>query len=64
MAFTNVLPAGVTLLSAAASQGALTTNATSVVANLGTLGVGTNATLTVLVIPTAAVIPQGSNTTL
>ena len=64
VAFTNVLPAGVTLLSAAASQGAVTTNATGVVANLGNLGVGTNATLTELVIPTAAVIPQGSNTTL
>ena len=62
VAFTNVLPAGVTLVSASLSQGNIVTNATSVIGNLGTLAVATNATVTLIVRPTAAVIPQGTNT--
>ena len=40
MAFTNVLPAGVTLVSASASQGTVLTTPTSVIVNLGTLNAG------------------------
>ena len=65
VAFTNVLPAGVTLLSASPSQGNIITNATSLIVNLGTLATGTNATIIVVVTPTAAAIPQGlTNATL
>ncbi len=54
-----------TLLSAASSQGNVTTNSATVVASLGTLATGTNATITVVVSPTTAAIPQGlTNTTL
>ena len=61
--FTNLLPAGVTLLSANSSQAVITTNATSVVAEIAVLPVGTNATVTVVVTPPASVLPPGSNTT-
>jgi uncharacterized repeat protein (TIGR01451 family) len=57
--FTNVLPAGVTLLSASTSQGIAITDAAGVIADLGSLGLGTNAVVTVVAMPTAAAIPQG-----
>jgi uncharacterized repeat protein (TIGR01451 family) len=53
-AFTNVLPVGVTLLSAASSQGNVLTNATSVVGNLGTVNAGSTAAVTVVIMPNAA----------
>jgi len=53
-AFSNNLPAGVTLLSVSSSQGSLLTNATSVVANLGPLNVGSNAIVTVTILPSAS----------
>ncbi len=57
--FTNVLPAGVTLVSAGASQGNVLTTTTSVIVNLGTLNAGAIATVTNVVMVTTAAIPQG-----
>jgi uncharacterized repeat protein (TIGR01451 family) len=62
LAFTNNLPAGMVLVSAAASQGIVLTDSGSVVCNLGTLPTGTNATVTVVAVPTAAVMPVGATT--
>jgi len=50
--FTNFLPAGVNLLSATSSHGTLTTNATQIVGNLSTVGVGVQVTVTFVVSPT------------
>ena len=61
VAFTNVLPAGVALVSAFSSQGVVLTNATTVLANLGTLSTGAVATVTVGVVPSLALIAQGMN---
>jgi uncharacterized repeat protein (TIGR01451 family) len=61
VAFTNVLPAGVTLVSAGASQGTVLTNASSVVVGLGSLNAGAIATVTNVVMVTTAAIPQGAN---
>jgi uncharacterized repeat protein (TIGR01451 family) len=47
----DVLPANVTLLSAAAGQGALITNASSVTANLGPLAAGASTTVSVVLVP-------------
>lgn len=54
LGFVNTLPAGVTLLAASASQGVVTTNDTAVNVSLGSLAVGTNATVTVSIIPQVA----------
>jgi uncharacterized repeat protein (TIGR01451 family) len=51
VSFTNVLPPGVTLVSAVPSQGTLATNAQSVGGILGSLDAGSNATVTVVVLP-------------
>ena len=56
VAFTNILPAGVTLVSAGASQGNVLTNPTSVI--LGTLNAGAFATVTNVVTVTTTAIPQ------
>ncbi len=61
VAFTNVLPAGVTLVSAISSQGLVMTNATTVFGNLGNLSTGAVATVTVVVAPSSALIPPGMN---
>jgi uncharacterized repeat protein (TIGR01451 family) len=60
VAFTNLLPAGITLISAHPSQGKVLTNATSVIGSLGALNAGTNAFMTVVVTPTAAVFSVGA----
>jgi uncharacterized repeat protein (TIGR01451 family) len=55
VAFTNVLPANVNLISASASQGSVNTNnAGTVVVNLGSLGVGASATVVIVMTPTVA----------
>lgn len=64
VAFTNTLPAGVTLLSAIPSQGFAITNANTVVASLGTLSSGAVAWVTNVVIPLPSVIPSGANSTI
>lgn len=51
--FSNSLPAGVTLVSASASQGNLVTNGNLVVGNLASLAAGASATVSVVVIPSA-----------
>jgi uncharacterized repeat protein (TIGR01451 family) len=56
--FTNTLPAGATLVSASASQGTLGTNSTTVGGVLGSLAVGTNATVTVIVSPGLSAVSQ------
>ncbi len=61
VAFTNILPAGVSLFSAAASQGVIATNGGSVVASLGTLSTGAVATVTVAVVPSLSLVAQGFN---
>ncbi len=61
VAFTNVLPAGVTLVSASSSQGTVITNATTVLVNLGPLASGAAATVTVMAVPSLAAIPFGQN---
>jgi uncharacterized repeat protein (TIGR01451 family) len=62
VAFTNTLPAGVTLLAASSSQGSLVANATNIIASLGAMNPGSAATVVVSVVPTPAVFAQGSNT--
>ena len=63
--FTNTLPAGVIPVSVSSSQGTVITNATSIVVNLGALNLGAIATVTCVVVPTAAAIPPGlTNATL
>jgi uncharacterized repeat protein (TIGR01451 family) len=52
--FTNLVPAGATLISASSSQGAAVTSGNLVAVSLGTLNTGVVATVTVLVTPTAA----------
>jgi len=59
VAFTNILPAGVMLVSAGASQGIVLTTPASVIVNLGTLNVGAIATVTYVVTVTTTAIPQG-----
>ncbi|HEY6168232.1 MAG TPA: DUF11 domain-containing protein, partial [Verrucomicrobiae bacterium] len=54
VAFTNVVPAGATLLAASSSQGSTTTNGNTVIASLGSIIAGSVATVTVTVTPTAA----------
>jgi uncharacterized repeat protein (TIGR01451 family) len=49
--FTNVLPASVDFVSAVSSQGACTTNGGVIIGNLGSIGVGASATVTILVHP-------------
>ncbi|MFO1477651.1 MAG: IPT/TIG domain-containing protein [Verrucomicrobiota bacterium] len=51
---TNFLPAGVALTGAFTSQGSLNTNANPVLGNLGTLGVGSSATILLTVNPQSA----------
>lgn len=48
---TNLVPAGASLVSAIASQGAISTNGNVAIASLGNLNVGATATLTVVVLP-------------
>ena len=57
--FTNTLPAGVIPISARSSQGTVIRNASSIVVNLGALNLGAIATVTCVVVPTAAAIPPG-----
>ena len=57
--FTNLLPAGLTLVSAGTSQGSLLTTPASVIGNLGSLNVGTVATVTSVVTVATTAIPQG-----
>jgi uncharacterized repeat protein (TIGR01451 family) len=52
--FTNVLPASLNLISVTSSQGSVTTNGGIIIANLGSIGVGANATLSILTQPNAA----------
>jgi uncharacterized repeat protein (TIGR01451 family) len=52
--FTNILPASVNLVSAVSSQGSCTTNGGVIIGNLGSVGVGANATVTILVHPAVA----------
>ncbi len=61
VAFTNSVPAGVTFISAAASQGSVSTSAGSVVASLGTVNTGLVATVTMVVLPTSTVLGPGTN---
>jgi len=51
---TNMLPANVTFVSAVASQGACTQSAGIVTCALGTIAGGTNATISIVVVPTIA----------
>jgi uncharacterized repeat protein (TIGR01451 family) len=48
---TNALPASVSLVAAATSQGSLNTNGNPVLGNLGTIGVGGQAVVTLSVVP-------------
>ncbi len=50
---TNVLPGGVSFVLAMSSQGTCTQNGGLVTCNLGTISGGTNATATIIVVPTA-----------
>jgi uncharacterized repeat protein (TIGR01451 family) len=59
VSFTNLLPAGVTLVSSSASQGSVFTTPTNVIASLGTLNIGATATVTNVVALTAVPIPPG-----
>ena len=52
--FSNALPANVTLVAASSSQGNLTTNGNIIIGNLGSLGVGATASLTLVVQPGVA----------
>ena len=49
---TNLLPAGVSFVSASASQGTCSTNGLQVICNLGTLTNGVTATATIVAMPT------------
>jgi uncharacterized repeat protein (TIGR01451 family) len=60
--FSNLLPATVTLLNAAVSQGNYVTNGNLVTGNLATLPVGSNATVTVVVKPGPGAAGQLNNT--
>ena len=60
VAFTNVLPAGFTLVSAGASQGTVFANPASVTVNLGNLGVGATARVTNVVAVTPTALPPGA----
>ena len=62
VAFTNTVPAGVTLVSVSPSQGIAITNGNVILANLGTLNTAAVATVTVVVIPTPSAIPPGNTT--
>jgi uncharacterized repeat protein (TIGR01451 family) len=57
--FTNVLPAGVTLVSAGASQGTVLATPANVIVNLGTMNAGTIATVTNVVMLTTTTLPPG-----
>ena len=59
VSFTNVLPAGVALVSAGASQGNVVTTPASVIVNLGTMNAGNVATVTNVVTLTSTAIPPG-----
>ena len=59
VAFTNVLPTGLTLVSAGASQGNVFTTPASLIVNLGTLNAGAIATVTNVVMVTTVAIPSG-----
>jgi uncharacterized repeat protein (TIGR01451 family) len=59
VAFTNILPWGVSLVAASASQGIVITNATTVLANLGSMASGASATVTVIAVPSLGIIPVG-----
>ena len=52
VAFTNILPAGVNVVSANSTQGAPVINGGTVTCLLGNLGVGTNVTITIQTVPT------------
>lgn len=57
VAFTNVIPSGTMLLSAVAPAGAtLSTNAGQVVVSLASLAAGSNATVTVVLVPTTTAV--------
>jgi uncharacterized repeat protein (TIGR01451 family) len=64
VAFTNVLPAGVTLVSASSSQGVVVTNASTILASLGTISSNGTATVTIGVVPSLGFIPVGFNSAL
>ena len=61
VSFTNILPAGVTLVSSSASQGSVFTTPSNVVASLGTLNMGATASVTNVVALTAVPIAPGLN---
>ena len=52
--FTNVLPASLSLVSVVSSQGSFTTNGGVIIANLGSIGVGASAAISILTQPNAA----------
>lgn len=52
--FTDLLPGGVTLISATASQGVVVTNSSSVFVSLGSLSAGASATVSVVIVPGTA----------
>jgi uncharacterized repeat protein (TIGR01451 family) len=52
--FTNAIPANASFISAISSQGTCSTNGSNVICSLGNLAVGSNATVVVVVSPTAA----------
>jgi uncharacterized repeat protein (TIGR01451 family) len=54
VAFTNPIPANVSVLSSSASQGSLSSDGTNLFANLGSINAGNSATVTVVLVPTPA----------
>jgi uncharacterized repeat protein (TIGR01451 family) len=62
VAFTNVVPAGATLISASVSTGSVSTNGNTVVADLGNMNSGANATVVVVMTPiTSGVLTNTAN---
>jgi uncharacterized repeat protein (TIGR01451 family) len=64
VSFTNILPTGLTLISAVSSQGNVFVNGNTILANLGNLSTGAVATVTVVTLPTPALLPPGVNSIL
>ena len=60
--FSNALPAGVTLLSAASSQGNCVINGNVVIGNLASLSMGSSATVTIIITPTLSAPASVTNT--
>ena len=64
IAFTNIVPAGLTLVSATPSQGVALTNGNTVLANLGILTTGAVATVAIVAVPSPSLLPSGINSIL